>query len=137
MQAYLQTVVKYDMLSHRWLLEGEPSFEDMTDGTAASTAGYQKLRSFCEVSRSEFVWSDTCCIDKRSSSELHELIQSMFKWYRNATVCCVHLAQVLPRTTSSSHAASRSSIRTSVTFAAELMPTIEPSEMEWALGVDY
>ncbi|KAK4669736.1 uncharacterized protein QC763_205625 [Podospora pseudopauciseta] len=79
MQAYLQTVVKYDMLSHRWLLEGEPSFKDMMDGTAASTAGYQKLRNFCEVSRSEFVWSDTCCIDKRSSSELHELIQSMFK----------------------------------------------------------
>ncbi|KAK4645896.1 hypothetical protein QC761_205625 [Podospora bellae-mahoneyi] len=41
MQVYLQTVVKYDMLSHRWLLEGEPSFKDMTDGTAASTAGYQ------------------------------------------------------------------------------------------------
>ncbi|KAF5005200.1 hypothetical protein FDECE_8321 [Fusarium decemcellulare] len=40
-----------------------------------------------------FTWSDTCCIDKSSSSELDEAIRSMFRWYRNATTCFVHLAQ--------------------------------------------
>ncbi|KAM0418808.1 hypothetical protein ACHAPT_012249 [Fusarium lateritium] len=40
-----------------------------------------------------FAWSDTCCVDKSSSCELDEAIRSMFRWYRNATICFVHFAQ--------------------------------------------
>lgn len=35
----------------------------------------------------EWVWIDTCCIDKSSSSELSEAINSMYTWYRNSGVC--------------------------------------------------
>lgn len=32
----------------------------------------------------EYVWVDTCCIDRSSSSELQEAICSMWRWYKNA-----------------------------------------------------
>jgi hypothetical protein len=36
-------------------------------------------------------WIDSCCIDKTSSSELSEAINSMFNWYRNSQVWWVPL----------------------------------------------
>lgn len=56
--------------------------------------GYDKLRSFCERAAEygcEWAWADTCCIDKRSSAELDESIRSMYRWYRDAKICIVHL----------------------------------------------
>ncbi|KXJ86577.1 heterokaryon incompatibility protein-domain-containing protein, partial [Microdochium bolleyi] len=41
-----------------------------------------------------YVWVDTCCIDKRSSAELSEAINSMFRWYRESACCYVYLADV-------------------------------------------
>ncbi|KAM0230130.1 hypothetical protein ACHAPO_009497 [Fusarium lateritium] len=38
------------------------------------------------------VWIDTCCIDKTSSAELSEAINSMFKWYQQASLCYVFLS---------------------------------------------
>jgi hypothetical protein len=37
---------------------------------------------------------DTCCIDKSNNTELSEAINSMFRWYRNATKCYVYLSDV-------------------------------------------
>jgi hypothetical protein len=37
---------------------------------------------------------DTCCIDKKSSAELSEAINSMFRWYKNAAVCYAYLSDV-------------------------------------------
>jgi hypothetical protein len=42
----------------------------------------------------QYVWVDTCCIDKRSSAELSEAINSMYTWYRNAITCYVYLNDV-------------------------------------------
>ncbi|KAK7414942.1 hypothetical protein QQX98_006267 [Neonectria punicea] len=42
----------------------------------------------------EYVWIDTCCINKSSSAELTEAINSMFPWYQRATVCYTHLADL-------------------------------------------
>ncbi len=53
-------------------------------------AGYQKIKKCCEVGTVdgfEYVWIDTCCVDKTSSSELSETINSMFRWYQGAVVC--------------------------------------------------
>ncbi|KAG1728337.1 heterokaryon incompatibility protein-domain-containing protein [Suillus lakei] len=86
---------KYAVLSHRWLDDGEPTYEEMKTGTATGP-GYEKLKSFCEKAREyemEFAWADTCCIDKSSSSELDESIRSMFRWYKNSAICIIHLAQ--------------------------------------------
>ena len=58
--------------------------------------GYEKLRHFCDKAKAygcEYVWSDTCCINKESSSELEEAIRSMYRWYRDAFVCIVYLAK--------------------------------------------
>jgi hypothetical protein len=41
-----------------------------------------------------YMWIDTCCIDKSSSAELSEAINSMFSWYRNADICYVYLSDV-------------------------------------------
>jgi hypothetical protein len=40
---------------------------------------------------------DTCCIDKSSSAELTEAINSMFQWYKNAVVCYAYLSDLSPR----------------------------------------
>ena len=42
----------------------------------------------------KYAWVDTCCIDKSSSAELSESINSMFKWYRQATTCYAYLEDV-------------------------------------------
>jgi hypothetical protein len=42
----------------------------------------------------EFGTGNTVCIDKSNNAELSEAIISMLRWYRNATKCYVHLADV-------------------------------------------
>ncbi|KAI0357654.1 HET-domain-containing protein [Trametes cingulata] len=57
----------------------------------------KKVKEFCRVAREagyHIVWIDSCCIDKSSSAELSEAINSMFEWYSRADVCCVYLADV-------------------------------------------
>lgn len=62
-----------------------------------SKPGYGKVR-FCgeQVVRDglQYFWIDTCCIDKSSSTELSEVINSMFRWYQNAERCYVYLSDV-------------------------------------------
>jgi len=42
----------------------------------------------------KYIWVDTCCIDKTSSTELTEAINSMFNLYAESTICFAHLADV-------------------------------------------
>ncbi len=71
--------------------------------------GYLKIR-FCadQAWRDglQFCWVDTCCIDKSSSAELQEAINSMFHWYRNAERCYVYLADVSAPSSGSNDASS-------------------------------
>ncbi|KAN0086408.1 hypothetical protein V8E54_000096 [Elaphomyces granulatus] len=72
----------------------EVSFKDMMhmDGTGKSKPGYDKIWFCGEQARRDglqYFWIDTCCIDKSSSTELHEAINSVFLWYRNAAKCYV------------------------------------------------
>lgn len=56
-----------------------------------------KIRRCCEVALEdgyEWVWIDTCCIDKTSSSELSEAINSMYAWYANTTICYAYLYDI-------------------------------------------
>jgi hypothetical protein len=43
----------------------------------------------------EWGWVDTCCIDKTSSAELSEAINSMYRWYTEADSCYAYLSDVL------------------------------------------
>ncbi|KAG1869245.1 hypothetical protein C8R48DRAFT_113141 [Suillus tomentosus] len=89
--------LRYAALSHRWLSVGEPTFQEMSvERKHQSTRpGLIKLRNFCQKAMEygcRLAWSDTCCFDKKSSAELDEAIRAMFKWYRNAEICIVFLA---------------------------------------------
>ncbi|KAI9566647.1 hypothetical protein HD554DRAFT_1983128, partial [Boletus coccyginus] len=58
--------------------------------------GFQKLLKFCEEARRydcAYAWSDTCCINKESSSELQEAIRSMYRWYQNAEICIAYMGE--------------------------------------------
>jgi hypothetical protein len=88
----------YAILSHTWLADTEePTFEDLTNGTGEKKLGYKKIRFCGEQARQnglQYFWVDTCCINKANSAELSQAINSMFRWYRNATRCCVYLSDV-------------------------------------------
>lgn len=88
-----ETEVPYAILSHCWG-EEEVLFQNMVDGTAPRKKGYFKIERFCGVTKSEglrYAWIDTCCIDKSSSAELSEAINSMFRWYRQVDVCFAYI----------------------------------------------
>jgi hypothetical protein len=42
----------------------------------------------------QWVWMDTCCIDKRRSADLSEAINSMYQWHRDAACCIAYLSDV-------------------------------------------
>ncbi|KAG9313512.1 hypothetical protein JVU11DRAFT_5838 [Chiua virens] len=41
-----------------------------------------------------YVWLDTCCIDRSNSTELSEVINLMHKWYQQSDVCYAYLHNV-------------------------------------------
>lgn len=87
------TDVAYAILSHCWG-DDEVMYQDIVDKTASQKGGYGKLEMFCNVAAREgfrYAWVDTCCIDKSSSSELSEAINSMFSWYQQADACYAYL----------------------------------------------
>ncbi|KAK5198598.1 hypothetical protein LTR47_007594 [Exophiala xenobiotica] len=91
-----QNIPLYAILSHTWGKE-EISLQDLETGNLESRRGFSKLKSTCcraAADGFDYVWIDTCCIDKRSSAELSEAINSMYRWYQNATVCYAYLEDV-------------------------------------------
>ncbi|EWG37410.1 hypothetical protein FVEG_14765 [Fusarium verticillioides 7600] len=90
---------RYAILSHVWG-EDEVTFQDVASGDpeeALHLERYSKLRESCRMARSlklDYLWIDTCCIDKSSSAELSEAINSMFRWYAESTICIAFLEDV-------------------------------------------
>ncbi|KAI1813573.1 heterokaryon incompatibility protein-domain-containing protein [Poronia punctata] len=100
----------YAILSHTWG-DGEISFAQYRKFYRAAKKnglawvlrrvrkrdGLHKILKTVEMARSrglQYAWVDTCCIDKSSSDELSEAINSMFKWYANASVCFAYLSDL-------------------------------------------
>jgi hypothetical protein len=92
----------YVILSHTWGKE-ETSFQDIQEmqklvgEVASQKAGYKKIKGSCRIAQIklyEWIWIDTCCIDKRNSTELSEAINSMYRWYQEADVCFAYLEDV-------------------------------------------
>ena len=101
---YDDDIPKYAILSHRWG-DDEVTFRDMQYLDAEKIGNmsnrryrkFKKLNKFCRKARQrqhEWAWIDTCCIDKSSSAELSEAINSMYSWYQNARECFVYLSDV-------------------------------------------
>lgn len=100
LEDFIGTIPPYAILSHTWM-NGEVTCQEMAAGgqDISKKAGWIKIEEFCKmvVSRLpniQYGWVDTCCIDKTSSAELSEAINSMFAWYRNAETCFAYLADV-------------------------------------------
>jgi hypothetical protein len=94
---YEPDIPPYAILSHTWdASDKEVSFQDLKDEKAARLkTGWSKIKNTCEralIEGLQYAWVDTCCIDKSSSAELSEAINSMFFWYRQATKCYVFLS---------------------------------------------
>ncbi|KAF3798155.1 Vegetative incompatibility protein HET-E-1 [Colletotrichum gloeosporioides] len=87
----------YAILSHTWSC-GEVTFQDWADRSPASQKpGYSKIVDACAQARVagfKFLWVDTNCINKNSSSELTEAINSMFSWYFHSGVCFAYLSDI-------------------------------------------
>jgi len=93
-------VPPYAILSHRWR-EQEVLYDDMIAADriiARRKKGYAKLEMTCRLALEHglsYVWSDTCCIDKSSSAELSEAINSMYSYYTHSAWCIAYLDDVV------------------------------------------
>jgi hypothetical protein len=86
----------YAILSHTWGND-EVTFQDLQRGHYEHKLGFTKIRLTCQQAKQDglsWCWVDTCCIDKSSSAELSEAINSMYNWYARAQVCYAYLADV-------------------------------------------
>ncbi|GAP87911.1 putative het domain-containing protein [Rosellinia necatrix] len=98
LQEFVGRPPPYAILSHTWSRR-EISLQDYRAGLVRDcnkdgNKDFSKIAATCKRAREqglEYAWVDTCCINKSSSSELEEAINSMFKWYRNAEVCYAFL----------------------------------------------
>jgi hypothetical protein len=89
----------YAILSHTWLDDdAEVTYDKIQDPEACTNLpGWPKINFTCQQAIQdgyEWVWIDTCCIQKSSSAELSEAINSMFDWYMNSSVCYAYLSDV-------------------------------------------
>ena len=103
---YGENIPSYAVLSHTWGSE-EVTYQEWCSRKFSKTkAGYEKIRSACKLAVDDevnYLWCDTNCIDKSSSAELTEAINSMFAWYRDAVVCYAYLEDVEPSPSNAAH----------------------------------
>lgn len=91
---------RYAILSHTWVEDEEVSFQEWQHPTSntPNKSGYHKVQSTCKQACADgydWVWIDTCCINKDSSAELSEAINSMYRWYQSASSCYVYMRDVM------------------------------------------
>lgn len=93
---------RYAILSHRWEQDEFTYQEALLHSINPSALqhhgrGLRKILEFRRLAAAaefDWVWIDTCCIDKSSSAELTEAINSMFNWYRQSRMCFAYLSDV-------------------------------------------
>lgn len=110
LESFSSNIPPYATLSHTWgPVDEEISYQDMSGPhrewssnmgppkNSTKETGWDKLNGACRQALSDgvdYIWIDTCCIDKSSSAELSEAINSMFAWYAQSQVCYAYLADV-------------------------------------------
>ncbi|KAJ4358685.1 uncharacterized protein N0V89_003269 [Didymosphaeria variabile] len=123
LESFTSEIPTYVILSHTWGTDSEEvTFQEMLvdpgDRPPSTTLkpGYRKIFRTCQNAqhynlsneasiyhqdrllhqdqRIEHAWIDTCCIDKSSSAELSEAINSMYKYYLEAVVCFAYLSDM-------------------------------------------
>ncbi|KAF2828523.1 HET-domain-containing protein, partial [Ophiobolus disseminans] len=98
-----KAIPKYAILSHTWgqnevvLADYEQRVHSKKIWRQGEDSAVAKIRTCCRLAAEEghrYAWIDTCCIDKKSSAELSEAINSMYRWYKHAEMCYVYLSDV-------------------------------------------
>lgn len=96
---------KYAILSHRWG-PYELTLQDVNNriwtnkgfkNELPKVGAFNKIKNCCARARFDsfqYAWIDSCCIDKTSSAELSEAINSMYLWYYQSTKCYAYLSDV-------------------------------------------
>jgi hypothetical protein len=131
------TIPPYAILSHTWGADyDEVTFEDLTHSItgAEDKPGYSKIRFCGEQTRRDgfnYFWVDSCCINKANYSELSMAINSMFRWYQNASKCYVYLSDV--STNEASHTAWQDAFKQSRWFTRgwTLQELLAPSSVDF------
>ncbi|KAK3318109.1 hypothetical protein B0H66DRAFT_602712 [Apodospora peruviana] len=106
LQEFVVDIPPYAILSHTWGAE-EVTYHDLAqvarDPTSADSHairrrnGFDKMVRFCAQAQREYhdwAWVDICCIDKTSSAELSEAINSMYDWYRGAPGAAMSISRM-------------------------------------------
>ncbi|RYP78366.1 hypothetical protein DL771_000551 [Monosporascus sp. 5C6A] len=68
-------IPRYAILSHTWIKGEEVTFQDIQKSRYERKKGFAKILGCCARALGDgydWVWVDTCCIDKSSSAELSE-----------------------------------------------------------------
>ena len=96
-------VPDYAIFSHRWNTE-EVTYADICNvpisqlqSQTRTRNAIAKIQGVCELALKDgytWIWIDNCCIDKSSSAELQEAINSMWRYYAESNVCYVYLQDV-------------------------------------------
>jgi hypothetical protein len=87
-------VVDYVILSHTWGKREVTYHEFLSGAWKHDDTRNRKIIRCCAravFDGFEYCWIDTCCINKDSSAELSEAINSMYKWYAAASICYAYL----------------------------------------------
>ncbi|KAL5584582.1 hypothetical protein FOVSG1_013971 [Fusarium oxysporum f. sp. vasinfectum] len=101
LEDFYSNIPEYAILSHTWgHTSEEVLFQEMLTNSSdvKLKKGYKKIELCAKQAQKDgldYCWVDTCCIDKSSSAELSEAINSMFSWYRNSAVCYIYLEDVV------------------------------------------
>lgn len=92
-------IPKYAILSHTWEEEEVTFSYMMTNTDYSKKKGDMKINMTCKLALEDnldYAWVDTCCIDKSSSAELSEAINSMYRWYERSAICYGYLSDLDP-----------------------------------------
>ncbi|KAI1319323.1 ankyrin repeat-containing domain protein [Xylariaceae sp. FL0255] len=86
----------YAILSHTWGGPGdEVTLQDIKNNEYRLRPSLRKILFCGEQAHRDglsYFWVDSCCIDRTSSAELTEAVNSMYRWYQNAQKCYVYLS---------------------------------------------
>uniref|UniRef100_L2G056 Het domain-containing protein n=1 Tax=Colletotrichum fructicola (strain Nara gc5) TaxID=1213859 RepID=L2G056_COLFN len=98
LKEFIGRIPNYAILSHTWGAN-EITLQDLQSGGVElqSKQAFHKIEATCRQANRdglEYAWVDSCCIDKTSSAELGEAINSMYRWYQDSAVCYAHLEDV-------------------------------------------
>jgi hypothetical protein len=96
-------IPEYVILSHRWGPE-EITYKNIIQNPisdekspARQLQGFAKVKDTCKLASDDgysWVWIDSCCIDKESSTDVDKAINSMWAYYMKSNICYVYMADI-------------------------------------------